>query len=134
MVLPALPAIPGLSADMAAIMQIMQQQMQIQAQAQQNAQQLALEQLKADQKAMRDEAVAQARRAERDRKADQEQQQIGMRLLIDQMAALNRSRPEKPKSANAKIPSFDIDSDQKQFPQWKEKWNAYVVGNRLHFN
>jgi hypothetical protein len=113
-VLPALPANPGLSAEMVAVMQIMQQQMHMQAQAQQNAQQLALEQLKADQKAMRAEAAAQARRAERDRKADQEQQQNIIKLLIDQMVVLNNStHRHDPRSAPRQRSYSQSNSDMK---------------------
>ena len=48
------------------------------------------------------------------------------------MASMNTARPERPKPSAAKIPPFDIENDQASFPQWLEKWNAYVISNRLH--
>ena len=72
------------------------------------------------------------RRAERARREQAEQQAQAMRLLVDQMASISKSRPEKPKAPNSRVPNFDIDTDQKSFPQWKEKWDAYIIGNRLH--
>jgi hypothetical protein len=73
-----------------------------------------------------------ASRAERVRREDKEQQQQAMQLLIDQVSNIARSKPEKPMAPNSRMPNFDIDQDQKSFPQWKEKWDAYIIGNRLH--
>ena len=94
---------PGVSPDMIMFMNMMQQQMK-----------------------------DQEYRAEKQRKDDRQQQQAAMKLLIDQVAAISKTKPDKPKAPNSRVPSFDIEQDQKSFPQWKEKWEAYVIGNRLH--
>ena len=118
---PPLPVIQGVSPDMMAMIAAFQQQSQMQAEAAERKQE-----------ALRKELHDQAKRAERNRQQDLEQNQAAMKLLIDQMAAMNSARPEKPKSSTARMPAFDIDNDQASFPQWLEKCKAYIISNRLH--
>jgi hypothetical protein len=81
---------------------------------------------------MKDDIDRRDRRAERDRKVDQEQQQTGMRLLIDQIANIANSKAEKPRAPTVRLPNFDIDKDAKSFPQWKSRWDTYIKANKLH--
>ena len=93
---PAAPIIiPGLTPEMQLAMAMMQQTMA-------NNQQLAMQQQAAQTKALMEQMERKERQAERNRKQDQEQNQAAMRLLIDQMANINRDRPEKPKSSAVK--------------------------------
>ena len=117
--------VPGMDPAMAAMFAMMQQNQAAQI------------------KAMRDDIDRRDREAERERRELQKQADYNrrkdleasnaqMQMLMTQMASMNTARPEKPKPSAAKIPAFDIENDQASFPQWLEKWKAYVISNRLH--
>ena len=107
---PPLPALQGVSPDMMAMIAAFQQQSQMQAEAAERKQE-----------ALKRELHDQAK-----------QNQAAMRSMMEQMAAMNQNRPEKPKASSARMPAFDIECDQQSFPQWLEKWKAYIISNRLH--
>ena len=77
---------------------------------------------------MHQEALAATARAN---KESQAKTQAHMDMMADQIARLTAGRNDKHKAPIVKLPMFDIDKDRKSFPQWRERWNGYLVAHSL---
>ena len=113
----------GISKEMIAMMAFISQQT---AQNLRHAAKQADKQRKQDQK-QHQEALAAHERSNRENQA-KAQQHIDM--LSDQIARMT-GRNDKHKGPVVKLPMFDIDRDHKSFPQWRERWNGYLVAHGL---
>ena len=114
----------GISKEMIAMMAFISQQT---AQNLKHAAKQAEKQRKQDQK-QHLEALAAHERSNRENQA-RAQQHIDM--LADQIARMTSGRNDKQKGPIVKLPMFDIDKDHKSFPQWRERWNGYLVAHGL---
>ena len=117
--------IPNMDPAMAAMFAMMQQNQAAQLKA------MREDMDKRDRQAEREKRELQ-KQADHNRRKDLEASNAQLQMLMTQMATMNTARPDKPKTSTARIPAFDIDNDQASFPQWLEKWKAYVISNRLH--
>ena len=124
--------IPGMSPDVMAMIQMMQAQQQQAFAAQAAAQKEQNERFQMLFLTERKDREAAERRQERARKEEREQNDANIKHMVDQIAGLTATKPERARPPTARLPSFDIDKDQKSFPQWKGRWEAYIKANKLH--
>ena len=61
----------------------------------------------------------------------QAKQSEALQVMADQVARLTTGGNNRQKAPLVKLPSFDVDKDAKNFPQWTERWDCYLTAHSL---